>query len=232
MNNIEKYWLRDLVRNDAKTLKHIIHNFEWYNRKRIELSNVFAALELYKRGENFDQLEFDALNKYAVGSGHKDWNSYLINFYKEYNIDSFQNYYEIIKAPSNESGQGKNTPITQELKPLLLKWNWGAFFLPFIWVLSYNFYLPLIIILGLVITNVIFLFIDSSISSFIFYALCIVELIISILLGVKGNMIAWKNKKWESTEAFIFSQKRWRNWGVIILIIGVFIQIIQYVSLS
>jgi len=42
-----------------------------------------------------------------------------------------------------------------------------------------------------------------------------------IVLGIKGNEWAWRNKKWESIEHFKSVQKKWSVWGI--LIGGVFL---------
>lgn len=91
----------------------------------------------------------------------------------------------------NTSGQGKSAVIPAEIK----KWNWGAFFLSWIWGLGNNVFIALLsLIPGL-------------------------NLIMSIVLGIKGNEWAWQNKQWNSIEDFLRIQKRWAWWGLSILII-------------
>jgi len=91
----------------------------------------------------------------------------------------------------NTSGQGKSAIIPPEIK----KWNWGAFFLSWIWGLGNNVFIALLsLIPGL-------------------------NLIMSIVLGIKGNEWAWRNKRWNSIEDFLCIQKRWAWWGFSILII-------------
>ena len=37
--------------------------------------------------------------------------------------------------------------------------------------------------------------------------------------GVQGNEWAWKSKRWDSIEHFKRTQKKWRNWGIVIFVI-------------
>ena len=91
----------------------------------------------------------------------------------------------------NTSGQGKSAVIPAEIK----KWNWGAFFLSWIWGLGNNVFIALLsLIPGL-------------------------NLIMIFVLGSKGNEWAWQNKRWKSIEDFLRIQKRWALCGISILII-------------
>lgn len=75
-------------------------------------------------------------------------------------------------------------------------WNWGAFLLNWIWGLGNRTYLAL---------------------------LCLipgVNIIVAILLGIKGNEWAWNNRDWESVEEFKSVQKTWSVFGVGMLVGG------------
>ncbi len=91
----------------------------------------------------------------------------------------------------NTSGQGSTSVVPEEIKG----WNWGAFFLNWIWSIGNQTYIGLL--------------------SLIPYA----GVIMAIILGVKGNDWAWQNRKWESIEQFKEVQKKWTMWGFIILAI-------------
>lgn len=65
------------------------------------------------------------------------------------------------------------------------KWNWGAFWLPWIWGIANKSYLALF--------------------AFIPYF----NIIWQFVCGYKGNEWAWKNKNWESIETFHKLQKKW-----------------------
>ena len=91
-------------------------------------------------------------------------------------------------APANTSGMGKDSIIPKELKG----WSWGGFLWTWIWAIGNNTWIGL---LGLI----------SPIS-----------LIIAFVLGIKGREWAWKNKKWDSIEAFNKTQRNWTKWWLII----------------
>jgi hypothetical protein len=91
----------------------------------------------------------------------------------------------------NTSGQGKAAVIPPEIN----RWNWGAFFLSWIWGLCNNVFIALLCFIPIV--NIIMIFV----------------------LGAKGNEWAWQNKRWNSIEDFLRIQKRWALCGLSILII-------------
>lgn len=102
-------------------------------------------------------------------------------------------------ASSNTSGQGAASVLPAELKG----WNWGAFFLNWIWGIGNNVWIALI----------------SFVLGFIW----------AIVLGIKGNEWAWQHKKWDSIEHFKRTQRTWRKWGFVLFIIGVAIGILYII---
>jgi len=70
------------------------------------------------------------------------------------------------------------------------KWNWGAFFMTWIWGLGNKTYIAL---LGLI---------------------PVVSLVMAFVLGARGSAWAWKNKKWESVEQFTRIQGLWTAFGL------------------
>ena len=92
----------------------------------------------------------------------------------------------------NTSGTGKSAILPPELK----EWNWGAFWLSWIWGIRNRTWISFLVFIpwfGLV---------------WVFF------------LGAKGNKWAWQNQKWDSFEQYKKSQHRWAKWGLIIFIIG------------
>lgn len=79
-------------------------------------------------------------------------------------------------------------------------WNWGAFFLTWIWSIGNSVWIGLIALIGGPVT-----------------------LIIAIALGIKGNEWAWQNRRFESVEHFKEVQRKWAIWGIIIVVIGSFV---------
>lgn len=98
----------------------------------------------------------------------------------------------------NTSGQGTSAAVPPEVKG----WNWGAFFLTFIWGLAHRVWISLLALL-----------------SFIPYIGTFIALGIAIFLGVKGNELAWQAKHWESVQKFKETQKKWAIAGFVVFVI-------------
>ena len=90
----------------------------------------------------------------------------------------------------NTSGQGKTSAVPPEIKG----WNWGAFFLNFIWAVGNKTWIGLLTIVPLV------------------------GYIVPIILGLKGNEWAWKNRRWKDIDHFKRVQKKWAIWGASLII--------------
>lgn len=108
------------------------------------------------------------------------------------------------------TSDGPNGPFPAELN----YWNWGAFLLSWIWSIGNQVWIGLLVLL-----------------SFIPVIGVIISLVMTILLGIKGNEWAWKAKKWDSIEHFKTVQRKWAKWGVILLIAGVVIGILIGVAM-
>ena len=106
--------------------------------------------------------------------------------------------------------QGANTPA--EIPRELDRWNWGAFFLNWIWGLGNSTYIALLMWVPFV------------------------NLIMIFVLGARGSAWAWKNKQWQDVEHFKRVQKAWAIWGlvswiaVIVITVGSTFWIISTVS--
>ncbi|HEX7364133.1 MAG TPA: serine/threonine protein kinase, partial [Dehalococcoidia bacterium] len=82
------------------------------------------------------------------------------------------------KEPAvNTSGQGF---LTGDVPTEIKEWNWGAFFLTWIWGIGNRVWLAFIALAPLP----------------------FVGLAMGILLGIKGNEWAWQCQKWDSVEQF------------------------------
>ncbi len=94
---------------------------------------------------------------------------------------------------ANNSGTGG--PVPEEIKG----WNWGAFWLNWIWGIAHNVWLSLLVF-------------------------CL-GWIWAIVLGIKGNEWAWQHRRFDSIEQFKQTQAVWSKWGWIIfaiqLVIGI-----------
>jgi hypothetical protein len=94
---------------------------------------------------------------------------------------------------ANNSGQGQGSPVPPEVQGL----NWGAFFLNWIWAIVNNAGI-LWVLVGLFFSPV-----------------------ASIFLLIKGNELAWQNKRWDSVEAFKAHQRKWAIAGLILIGVSV-----------
>jgi len=81
------------------------------------------------------------------------------------------------------SGMGKGSPVPDEIKG----WNWGAFFLNWIWGIGNSTYIALLMFIPFV------------------------NFVMPFVLGAKGSQWAWQNRMWRDVEHFKSVQKKWRN---------------------
>jgi hypothetical protein len=98
---------------------------------------------------------------------------------------------------TNSSGQGAAAIIPPEIRG----WNWGAFLWNWIWGLGNGTYIALLALIPFV------------------------NIVMAIVLGIKGNEWAWQNKKWASIEEFKKAQRMWAIVGLIIIGLGVLMMI-------
>ena len=93
----------------------------------------------------------------------------------------------------NTSGTG---PLAQ-IPPEIRGWNWGAFFLHWIWGIGNGVWIALL-----------------SLIPFVSWVMMFV-------LGAKGSEWAWAAKKWDSVEHFKRTQRTWALAGLALWIVGV-----------
>jgi hypothetical protein len=89
----------------------------------------------------------------------------------------------------NSSGMGSRS----EVPPDILKWNWGAFLLNWIWSIGNGTFVGLLTFVP------------------------VVGLFIPFVLGAKGSRWAWQNRRWESVAAFQRVQRRWAQVGTALM---------------
>jgi len=102
----------------------------------------------------------------------------------------------------NTTAQGTSAAVPPEIK----KWNWGAFFLNWIWGLGNKTYIALLCFIPFV--NIVMIFV----------------------LGAKGSEWAWRNKQWDSVEHFRSVQKKWAWWGFGLFLLGILITILSAIT--
>jgi len=100
-------------------------------------------------------------------------------------------------VPVQPMQPGNKNSLNGPFPPELKHWNWGAFFLTFIWGLGNNVYLSLLMLVPGV------------------------NIIMWFVLGAKGNEWAWRHRRFQSVEEFKIVQKRWSRWGLVIFCVAV-----------
>jgi hypothetical protein len=91
----------------------------------------------------------------------------------------------------NTSGQGNMAIVPPEVD----RWNWGAFLLNWIWGIGNNTFIALLVFVP-------------------FFGF-----VMPFVLGAKGSIWAWRNKRWDSVEHFLAVQRKWTKWAVIIYLL-------------
>ncbi len=76
------------------------------------------------------------------------------------------------------------------MPPELNGWNWGAFFLNWVWGLAHNTWIALL------------MFVPG------------INFVMPFVLGAKGNQWAWENNDWRDIEHFKRTQRIWARVGV------------------
>lgn len=93
-------------------------------------------------------------------------------------------------APINNS-LGGTFDLSLAVPEEIRGWNWGAFLLTPLWLVSNRVWIGFLALIP------------------------IVGFPMAIAMGIKGNEWAWKSRRWESIEQFNTHQKRWAIAGII-----------------
>jgi hypothetical protein len=70
------------------------------------------------------------------------------------------------------------------------RWNWGAFLLTWVWGLGNSTYIALLALLP------------------------VVNIVMAVVLGIKGGRWSWQNRKWQGVEQFNRVQGLWAAFGL------------------
>lgn len=103
-------------------------------------------------------------------------------------------------------------------------WNWGAFFFNSLWGLFNGVYWPIVV--NIIVAIPMLCFVNE-----VFIAMGqFVNLIVCIILGIKGNELSWNSsKKWKGVEEFKRVQKKWSKavlWWIIIAVLLILVPIL------
>ena len=97
-------------------------------------------------------------------------------------------------TPDNTSGQGESAIVPEEVKG----WSWAGFSLTWIWGVFNGVLISLLVLIPFPLFSLAW----------------------AIVLGIKGNEWAWRNKKWDSVEHFKNAQRPWNIAGIVIFAIS------------
>lgn len=116
----------------------------------------------------------------------------------------FLNKKELIEGANYDERSGKKdaSVVPEEIKG----WNWGAAGLTWIWGVYHGVWISLLAFIPFV------------------------NIIMVIVLGIKGSEWAWSARQWGSVEEFVSSQKKWKPWGIVffaLMILGLISSILN-----
>ena len=113
---------------------------------------------------------------------------------------------KIEETAENTSGQGESAAVPEEVKG----WNWGAFALTWIWGIFSKVWLAFLM----------------------FIPVPLFGLAWAIVLGIKGNEWAWRNKKWDSIEQFKDTQRSWNIAGIVVFAVSIVVIVVVIITLG
>jgi hypothetical protein len=93
------------------------------------------------------------------------------------------------------AGEPLNQPA--EIPAELDRWNWGAFFLNWIWGIGNSTFIALLALIP------------------------VVNIVMIIVLGARGSRWAWKNRTWRDAEQFRRTQRNWAIAGLIVWVVAI-----------
>jgi len=91
------------------------------------------------------------------------------------------------------SGKDNTSEIPSEIN----HWSWGAAGLTWIWGVYHRVWISFLVFIP------------------------IVNIVMIIYLGIKGNKLAWRADKWESVEKFLETEKKWKPWGIVFFALNI-----------
>lgn len=106
-------------------------------------------------------------------------------------------------SPPPPRPSGTQSPLSEEaqIEVELVKWNWGAFLLTWVWGIFNGVMRSFMVLIP-------------------FYGLYE-----WVMLGKNGNRLAWETKRWQTIEEFHKSQRKWAIWGWVVTVILILIVI-------
>lgn len=120
-----------------------------------------------------------------------------------------------------------NSVQNREIELAKKKWSWGGFLLSWIWALGHACWWPFVLLSVLGILSFFSVTLFPSVGFVFLIIQSLVQIVINIYLGVKGNSIAWINGCFENVKHFQHKEHRWTIAGIIFVTICFFMLIIM-----
>ena len=117
-------------------------------------------------------------------------------------------YGPMFGRPTYQPGLGKLSVVPPEASG----WNWGAFFLSWIWGLFNGAYVTL--------WGLLLWFVPPGV------------VVWAIICGASGSRWAWQGKTWSSIEQFRATQRRWAFAGLVVALVAIAVPIVLVVLLA
>jgi ribosomal protein L37E len=125
-------------------------------------------------------------------------------------------YIADIDCNEEENKEGEDLEVQNQIR----KFNWGAFLLSPVWVFGNGMawlFLIYLVNWAIRVFSLIMLYENYSYEyTVFFFASFVLNIVLTIYLGIRGSALAWEKKEWQSIQHFAHVQKKWAKWGIII----------------
>ncbi len=119
----------------------------------------------------------------------------------------------------NTSGQQGDVP----LEVARLRWNWGAFFFPVLWLKNHGMTTLAGMIVGALFLLRMLKFVTFVMNPAIYFGLFVVYGIayfaLQLYFGLNGHQAGWRNRRFHDVADFLACQRIWMYWGIGIFVV-------------
>lgn len=197
LSAVERRRVEDAIRQKEERRQKEEQLISGIKQTCITLNNEEVKLEL-ERGnllKRAEAIENESQKEELINLINKSGTAYLKRQKYETLIESLTARCKELELNQTDNNQKVYEPTAEDLK----KWNWGAFFLSWMWCIRNGFKWWVIVI------------------CFVSWWFPIVSLIASCILGYFGVRYAWKNGQWDNWEHFQIVQREWKMFSLIYL---------------
>lgn len=116
---------------------------------------------------------------------------------------------------------GTDTTVPEPINSY--KWSWGAFGLPWLWLMNYGMVLPGIAwLVGSILINLLRFGPGNPLIKSLAIAIFSLALFAgNLYLGTIGNQLAWKKRPFNGIDQFLAVETAWKNWSIGLFVFGV-----------